>query len=65
MQQKQHAFELALDVLTAINCKTHPDRTRVAILRQLAPSLAGSPTEELAREVIEQALAERKRPVNE
>lgn len=59
MQQSLEAMQLALRVLTAVTEKRHPDPEDVAKLRQLAPHAAAKTPDELACEVIQNALRHR------
>jgi hypothetical protein len=53
------AMTTTLRVLTALNEKRDPDPTDIAELRRMAPELAGSPPDELACHVLQNALNER------
>jgi hypothetical protein len=59
MQEFLAAMKTALRVLTAIIDKREPDLTDVNELRHFAPLLADAPVDDLAREVIQQALGRR------
>jgi hypothetical protein len=59
MQMGFAAMQLALRVLNALIEKRYPDPEDVAQLRQLAPDAATKPTDELACEVIQNALKHR------
>ena len=52
-------MQTALRVLTAITEKQNPDPKDIEALRQIAPSLADVPPDELACGVIQQALKRR------
>lgn len=54
------AIEIALLVLKAINEKRYPDPADAESLRRLEPMLSHVPLDELACDVIQQALARRK-----
>jgi hypothetical protein len=59
MQQSLEAMQLALRVLTALTEKRYPDPEDLAHLRQLAPDAAAKKPDELACEVIQNALKHR------
>ena len=60
MQKSLDAMKLALRVLTALIQNQHPVADEVAALRELSgPKLQGMPIDELACEVIQEALRHR------
>jgi hypothetical protein len=59
MPAPKDALKTALRVLTALGDKHQADPADVAELQRLAPSLADTPLDELACEVIQQALRQR------
>jgi hypothetical protein len=59
MQQSLEAMTTALRVLTALTDKRYPDPADVETLRGYVPQLRDEPPDELACEVIEQALKHR------
>jgi hypothetical protein len=62
MEDRLTAIEIALLVLKAINEKRHPDPVDAESLRRLEPMSSHVPLDELACDVIQQALARRKLP---
>jgi hypothetical protein len=61
MELSNQAMKVALRVITAISEHREADSADVAYLRSLAPLLSNAPVDELAREVIQQALKRRAR----
>jgi hypothetical protein len=59
MAQSIEAMQTALRTLTALTEKRDPDAADLDALRTYAPQLAGLPADELACEVIQQALRRR------
>jgi hypothetical protein len=59
MQLTVNAMKTALRVLNALAVKCEADPADVHELRRLAPLLADSPLDELARDVIRQAMMRR------
>jgi hypothetical protein len=59
MPRSIEAMQLALRVLTALTEKRYPDPEDLAQLRQLAPDAAAKTPDELACEVIQNALKHR------
>jgi hypothetical protein len=59
MDSSLHAMKTAMRVLSAINEKRDPDPADLDQLRSLAPLLADLPADELACDVIKQALQRR------
>ena len=59
MQKSVEAMELAMRVLRAVNEKRNPDEADLSALRSLAPLVANLPPDELACDVIRQALEHR------
>ncbi len=59
MELSVEALKVALRVLTAISERRTPDERDVAALKKLAPLLADGPLDELACDVIQQALKRR------
>jgi hypothetical protein len=59
MQQSLAAMNVALRVLTALTEKRHPDPADVEELRRLAPLHADCPLDELACDVIQEAIRRR------
>ena len=56
MLESMEAMKTALRVLTAINERRYPDPEDVHALRRYAPNAASLPVDELACEVIQQAM---------
>jgi hypothetical protein len=56
MQESLRAMKIALRVLGTLMEKRSPEQSDVAVLRELAPSLADAAEDELARDVIRQAV---------
>jgi len=54
------ALDTALRVLSALNVKADPNPVDVTKLRSLCPSLSGAALDELACDVIQQALRSRR-----
>ncbi|HKW97018.1 MAG TPA: hypothetical protein VJN43_04750 [Bryobacteraceae bacterium] len=59
MEQSLYALKTALRVLTAVTENTVPDPADVEALRFLAPLLADQPLEDLACDVVQQAITRR------
>jgi hypothetical protein len=59
MEQPLDALKLALRVLSAISERQAPEAHDVQELRRLAPALGDGPLDELACDVIQQALRRR------
>ena len=59
MQQSLEAMTTALRVLTALTSKRHPNPTDVETLREYVPLLRDQPPDQLACEVIKQAIKHR------
>lgn len=59
MEQSLYALKTALRVLAAITENADPDPADIEALRFLAPLLADQPLEELACDVIQQAITRR------
>lgn len=59
MEQSLYALKTGLRVLSALTEKTEPDPADVEALRCLAPLLADRPLEDLACDVIQQAIVRR------
>ena len=56
MQQSLDAMKVALRVLQAVTDNHYPDPADVERLKQFAPLLADAPADELASDVIQQAI---------
>jgi hypothetical protein len=56
MEQRGVALTLALRVLTAINEKRHPDQAEVELLRELSNLPAQTAIDQMACQLIEQAI---------
>ena len=61
MEEELHRLRVALRVLAAITEFREPEETDVQTLRSYAPHFTRRPPDELAREVIQQALKARGR----
>jgi hypothetical protein len=59
MQKGLDAMKTALRVLTAITERQHPDMADIEALRRFAPQHANTSLDELARDVIQEALKQR------
>jgi hypothetical protein len=63
MAQPADTLDLALRVLRAVTERRYPDPDDIAALQRLAPYAGPMPVDELACELIEQALRHRAKPL--